>query len=76
MNDKQKMIVTVLREYGCSTTADITRLVNKRFAQTLTPASISGTIRAYVTRGLMASADNGNNKKVYWITDFGKEYFK
>jgi DNA-binding PadR family transcriptional regulator len=76
MNDKQKMIVTVLREYGCSTAADIARLVNKRFAQTLTPASISGTIRAYIARGLMASADNGNNKKVYWITDFGKEYFK
>lgn len=76
MNDKQKMIVTVLHEYGCSTAADIARLVNKRFAQILTPASISGTIRAYIARGLMASADNGNNKKVYWITDFGKEYFK
>lgn len=76
MNDKQKMIIEVLRKYGCCTTADIARLVNKQFAQNLSPASISGTIRAFISRGLMANADNGYGKKVYWMTDFGKEYFK
>ena len=71
--EKQKMIVEVLKNYGCSTAADISRLVKREFGENITVNSVAGTLRPMIARGLAANADNGNGKKVYWITDYGKE---
>lgn len=75
LTEKQKTIISVLNNYGICTANDIVRLSKKNSTENLTPNSVSGVLRAWISKGLAANADNGNNKKVYWLTDFGKEYF-
>ena len=73
MTSKQEMVLTTLKNHGCATTSTLAFLINKTYQQILTPASIAGTIRPFIQRGMAANADNGFGKKVYWLTDYGKE---
>lgn len=76
MNEQREMIIQTLLAYGCSSANDIGRLVKKNYGIIVTPAKIAGALRPLISRGMAASSDNGNNKKVYWITDYGKEFYK
>jgi len=75
MNEQREMVIKTLVTYGCSTANDIVRLVKQEYNVLLTPAKIAGAMRPLIARGLAANADNGNGKKVYWITEYGKEVF-
>ena len=78
LTDKQKVIISVLNEYGTCTANDIVRLAkkDKSFTEPFSANSATGILRSWITKGLAANADNGYNKKVYWLTDYGKEFFK
>lgn len=76
LTEKQQTIINILKVSGCITVKDISNLAIRRHNAQISAASAAGTLRPWIARGLAANADNGMGGKVYWLTDYGKEYFK
>lgn len=76
LNEKQKMIVELLRTSGCATAKDISNLLILRKGVKVSPQSVAGTIRPWIERGWAANSPNGNGGKVYWLTEYGKTQLK
>ena len=73
---EKDMIYEVLKVCGCSNTFQIKGMIYRKYGEIFSQGSISGQLRALVAQGVASKSSDGNNKMVYWITDWGKENYK
>ena len=69
----REMMVDILANYGCMSAAQLKNFIQRKYNVSLTPGAIAGALRPLVGQGLAANSKDGNNKTIYWITDYGKE---
>lgn len=64
---KQEAIVGVLERLSCQTAERIAGMAMQMYQFEVSPAQVSGTMRAMVARGQAGSSKNENGKTVYWL---------
>ena len=70
------MIVSILQKHSCLTSFELKGFIYRTFGENLTPSSISGNMRSFISAGYIGKSISPNNgKTVYWLTDCGKEHF-
>lgn len=62
-------VVGVLSRLSCQTAERIAGMAMQMYQYKMTPAQVSGVMRAMVSRGQAASSKDQNNKTVYWLTE-------
>ena len=72
----KEMVVSVLKDFGAMTAAQIAVQVNRRFDTVITPAQAAGALRPLTAKGYAANSKDAKGKSVHWLTDFGKEALK
>lgn len=65
--EKREMVIKVLRACGTSTAKQISAFAKRKFDYDITPASVSGSLRWLVSRGLAGSSKDENNQTRYWL---------
>ena len=68
---KVEMITEILREHPCLTSFEIKGFVFRKYGETISPQSASGTLRPLVAQGKVGKS-NATGKMVYWLTEFGE----
>lgn len=73
--EKQEVVKMVLELSGCQSSKSISAMAMRKFGFEISPAQTSGVLRAMVSRGEVASSDDGAGQKLYWLTrrEFSKE---
>lgn len=65
--EKREMVIKVLSACGTSTAKQISAFAKRKFDYDITPASVSGSLRWLVSRGLAGSSKDENNQTRYWL---------
>lgn len=65
--EKREMVIKVLKTCGTSTAKQISAFAKRKFDYDITPASVSGSLRWLVSRGLAGSSKDENNQTRYWL---------
>lgn len=65
--DKREMIIEALTNYGATTAKGLSCYINRTYGETITPASVSGTLRSLVSHGIASSSKCGNTQTTYWM---------
>lgn len=71
-----KLTYKVLAQYSCQSAQQIRTCMNRLYDESYSTGSIGASLRKMAQRGVVASSLNEHSQKVYWITDYGKEYAK
>ena len=65
--DKKEMILNILKEHSCLTGREISVFIFNKYQDSITPASITGTLRSLYSQGYVGKSFNSNGKTVYWL---------
>lgn len=71
-----KLTYKVIAQYGCQSSQQVRTCMNRLYNDSYSVSSIGASLRKMEARGIAASSDNGHGRKVYWLTDYGKECSK
>lgn len=66
MNKKEK-ILDILKTTGCITAKEISGFIIRKFNETISPQSVSGSLRPLIQQGQVGNCKNANGQTVYWI---------
>ena len=67
MTNNQKLIIKILDDYSCSTAKEISKWAKQQHNIEISPASVSGSIRALYNNGMIGKSPNADGHMVYWI---------
>ena len=62
----QDVVMNVLNETGCLTSAEISAYAKRHFGVDITPSAAGGALRALADKNKIASSNCGNGATVYW----------
>ena len=65
---RAEMIINVLTEHPCLNSNEIKGFLYRKYGESISPQSISGTLRPLVAQGRVGK-DNHTGKMVYWMND-------
>lgn len=71
--DNKKVVVSVLKDYGCQSSKQIAVLCRRLYDYEISPAAVGGVLRALAAKGYAANSNCGAGKTVYWLTEEGKK---
>lgn len=71
-----KLTYKVIAQYGCQSSQQVRTCMNRLYNESYPVASIGASLRKMEAKGIAASSDNGHGRKVYWLTEYGKEHSK
>lgn len=64
--DKKELVIKILTNYGCLTAAEVSSFAKRKYNETISPQSASGTLRSLAAiRAVGYSGLTG--KTVYWL---------
>ena len=66
--EKQEVVKMVLELSGCQSSKSISAMAMRKFGFEISPAQVSGVLRAMISRGEAASSSDGAGQKLYWLT--------
>ena len=66
--EKQEVVKMVLELSGCQSSKSISAMAMRKFGFEISPAQVSGVLRAMIARGEAASSSDGAGQKLYWLT--------
>lgn len=66
--NKKELIFQALSEYSCVTTKELSNYIKRIYKESITPASIAGTLRCFEKEGKVAKSNCGVGTH-YWVTD-------
>lgn len=71
LTDKDKQILTVLKQHSCLTTTEIHNFIIKNFGSeaNYSNPSISGSLRKFYSRGVVNKSPSPKGGMAYWLTD-------
>ena len=69
----EEIIYKILSEYSCLDSQEIQAFGRRLYKEDHATGSISGHLRKMVEGGAAACSIDEHNKKVYWLTEFGKD---
>ncbi len=72
----KEMIISVLKDFDCMNSVQIKGAIYRKFGESISPQSISGTMRPLISAGYAGKSPDSSGKMVYWLSDFGKEKLK
>ena len=68
-----KMVRKALAAHGCQTSHQLRAYSNRMYDEDYSVGSIGAALRKLVQKGYAAYSENEKGKKVYWLTEFGRE---
>lgn len=71
ITSNQKLIIDILGKYSCSTAKEISMLAKREHNTDISPASVSGSIRALYNNGMIGKSPDANGHTVYWLSRKG-----
>ena len=71
-----KLTYKVIAQYGCQSSQQVRTCMNRLYNDSYSVSSIGASLRKMEAKGIAASSDNGHGRKVYWLTEFGREHSK
>lgn len=64
----KEMVVNILQEHACLTSTEIKNFIKRTYNITLSPQTVSATLRPLLNNAEARKAPNANGKMVYWLT--------
>lgn len=69
LTDRDKHIIAVLSKHSCLTSKEISSACRRYFDVDYLPATISGVMRKFYSRGYINKSQGMGTSLVYWLTD-------
>jgi len=63
----KEVVRKTLEASGCQSSKSISAMAMRKFGVEVTPAQVSGVLRAMMARGDAACSSDGSNQRVYWL---------
>ena len=65
--ENREVVREILEMSGCQSSKSISAMAKRKFGFEISPAQVSGVLRAMVAKGEVASSSDGSRQKLYWI---------
>lgn len=65
--ETKEVVKKILEESSCQSSKSISAMAMRKFRIEITPARVSGVLRAMIARGDAACSSDGSGQRVYWL---------